>query len=82
MLQCSTPTPDCIVRTPQAGCLPLSPPGSLALRGHFAYGTPALASLVPPHQHSATPPLDSPWCRVCSALLDWAILADECEVQL
>lgn len=27
-----------------------------------------------PHTHTATPNLASPWCAVCSGLLDWAIV--------
>lgn len=29
------------------------------------------------HEHTSTPPLGSPWCEVCDAMLTWAILADE-----
>jgi hypothetical protein len=36
------------------------------------------AALV--HTHSDAPRLDSPWCNICSALLDWAIVAAEGEV--
>jgi hypothetical protein len=33
------------------------------------------------HQHTDTPPQHSPWCVTCDALLTWAILRDEGEVQ-
>lgn len=29
--------------------------------------------------HTAAPDTRSPWCNMCSALLDWAILADDGE---
>jgi hypothetical protein len=32
-----------------------------------------LSSLVLSHVHTAWPSLDSPWCPICSARLDWTI---------
>jgi hypothetical protein len=44
-------------------------------------GTTAVVPTASPHRHSDAPPLDSAWCSRCCALLDWAIVADEGEVQ-
>jgi hypothetical protein len=37
---------------------------------------------VPHRQHTDAPASSSPWCAGCSALLDWAIVADDGEVAL